>query len=69
MNLSQLVEQANEPCADHMTSVESLKGRFLRYVRMQQSFLRVEFVEANHFSHLENPTAVNQAIRRFLDSA
>ena len=30
--------------------------------------LRVEFVEANHFSHLENPTAVNQAIRRFLGS-
>ena len=24
--------------ADHMTSVESLKGRILRYVRMQQSF-------------------------------
>lgn len=31
--------------------------------------LRVEFVEANHFSHLENPRAVNQAISRFLDSA
>ena len=30
--------------------------------------LRVEFVEANHFSHLENPRAVSQAIRRFLDS-
>lgn len=24
--------------ADHLTSVESLKGRILRYVRMQQSF-------------------------------
>ncbi|MEM7280650.1 MAG: alpha/beta hydrolase [Pseudomonadota bacterium] len=30
--------------------------------------LRVEFVEANHFSHIENPTAVNAAIRRFLDT-
>ena len=30
--------------------------------------LRVEFVEANHFTHIENPAAVNQAIRRFLDS-
>ncbi|MEL7536515.1 MAG: alpha/beta hydrolase [Pseudomonadota bacterium] len=29
--------------------------------------LRVEFVDANHFSHIENPTAVNRAIRRFLD--
>ncbi|MEM1261712.1 MAG: alpha/beta hydrolase [Pseudomonadota bacterium] len=28
--------------------------------------LRVEFVEANHFSHIENPVAVNHAIRRFL---
>ncbi len=26
----------------------------------------VEFVEANHFSHIENPRAVNGAIRRFL---
>ena len=31
--------------------------------------LRVEFVEANHFAHLENPVACNRAIRRFLDSA
>ena len=31
--------------------------------------LRVEFVEASHFSHLENPTAVNGAIRRFLGPA
>ncbi|MEM6512867.1 MAG: alpha/beta hydrolase [Pseudomonadota bacterium] len=30
--------------------------------------LRVEFVDANHFSHIENPVAVNGAIRRFLDS-
>ena len=31
---------------------------------------RVEFVDANHFSHIENPQAVNMAIRRFLrDSA
>ena len=29
--------------------------------------LRVEFVDASHFSHIENPTAVNLAIRRFLD--
>ena len=28
-----------------------------------------EFVEASHFSHLENPTAVNHAIRRFLGPA
>ncbi|MEM9403832.1 MAG: alpha/beta hydrolase [Pseudomonadota bacterium] len=28
--------------------------------------LRVEFVDANHFSHIENPQAVNLAIRRFL---
>lgn len=27
---------------------------------------RVEFVEANHFCHIENPTAVNAAIRTFL---
>ncbi|MEM7704519.1 MAG: alpha/beta hydrolase [Pseudomonadota bacterium] len=31
--------------------------------------LRVEFVDANHFSHIENPQAVNGAIRRFLDDA
>ena len=30
--------------------------------------LRVEFVEANHFSHIENPAAVNGAIRRFLEN-
>lgn len=29
--------------------------------------LRVEFVDANHFAHIENPVAVNLAIRRFLD--
>ena len=28
--------------------------------------LRVEFVEASHFSHIENPEAVNEAILRFL---
>ena len=28
--------------------------------------LRVEFVDANHFSHIEHPVAVNFAIRRFL---
>ena len=30
--------------------------------------LRVEFVEANHFTHIENPVACNRAIRRFLGS-
>lgn len=28
---------------------------------------QVRFVEANHFSHIENPTAVNAAIRSWLD--
>ncbi len=30
---------------------------------------RVQFVQANHFTHIENPQAVNQAIRGFLSSA
>lgn len=28
---------------------------------------RVEFVDASHFCHIENPTAVNAAIRSWLD--
>lgn len=30
--------------------------------------LRVSFVEASHFSHIENPNAVNAAIRGFLEA-
>ncbi|MEO0367178.1 MAG: alpha/beta hydrolase [Pseudomonadota bacterium] len=30
---------------------------------------RVQFVEANHFSHIENPTAVSAAITQFLSEA
>lgn len=30
--------------------------------------LRVRFIEANHFTHIENPQAVNEAIRSFLGS-
>ena len=33
------------------------------------SNLRIEFVDANHFSHLENPEAVNRAIRGFLSDS
>lgn len=31
--------------------------------------LRVQFVEANHFTHIENPVAVTTAIRSFLSEA
>ena len=61
----------------HMTMpILILQGRYdpgqhpEEYVRSHEfaADLRVEFVEANHFTHIENPAAVNQAIRRFLDS-
>ncbi len=31
--------------------------------------LRVQFVEANHFAHIENPTAVSAAIRAFFEES